>query len=175
MKGQKMKIVVLPIRPYTQVNNYECGLACTQSLLDYAGHSASRLRLKKTLGTKRDIGTPPIAIKRSLKLKDVRFREKQNSTIKELERQIDMGRVALVAYQAWGSKKYFETLQSGHYSVVFGYKKDYLWLMDPNVRGGRIRYRKGVRKIKKEAFLSRWKDEDYKKKVFDRWFLSVGK
>lgn len=170
-----MKIVVLPIRPYIQVNNYECGLACTQSLLDYAGHSVSRLRLKKVLGTSRDIGTPPIAIKRILRSKGVKFREKQASTVNELKAQIDKGRVALVAYQAWGSKKYFESLQSGHYSIVFGYEKDFLWLMDPNVRGGRVRYRKGVRKIRKEVFLSRWRDEDCKKKIYDRWFLSVGK
>jgi len=173
MNGGKPTISVLPVRPVTQLNGYECGLACVQSLMVYGGGRMARKTLKMALGTNKNEGTLPRKIKEVLRNNGVPFVEKFGANLEDLEKQVKKGRLCLVAYQAWGAKKYFETCQSGHYSVVFGFEKDFLWLMDPNVRGGRIRYRKGVRKIKKDVFEKRWVDEDARKKIYDHWYLAI--
>ena len=173
MNGPKKVIRLLPVRPYTQENNYECGLACVQSILATRGLRINKLKLKKELKTSRSLGTMPKNIKKVLRSFGLRPKEKFSGNMIDVEREIRKGKMCLVAYQAWGDKKYFETLQSGHYSLVFGYEKDYWWLMDPNVRGKRVKYRKGVRKIKKAVFEPRWKDEDAQQKVYDRWYLAI--
>jgi uncharacterized protein YvpB len=141
----------------------------------YSGRRVARKTLKTALGTNKDEGTLPGKIKEVLKSNGVLFAEKDRASLADLERQVKKGRLCLVAYQAWGAKKYFDSRQSGHYSVVFGFEKDFLWLMDPNVRGGRVRYRKGVRKIKKNVFEKRWVDEDARRKVYDHWYLAISK
>lgn len=173
MNGLKNAIRLLPIRPYTQKTNYECGLACVQTILSSKGISVDRLRLKKALGTSKNVGTIPKKIKKVVRGLGIKAKERFEQNILDIEKEIRRGKLCLVAYQAWGDKKYFETLQSGHYSVVFGYEKDYLWLMDPNVRGGRVKYKKGIRKISKKVFLARWKDEDAEQKLYNRWYLAI--
>lgn len=104
---------------------------------------------------------------------EIKFREKHGATLEDLEKKVKKKKLCLVVYQAWGTKKYYEKLESGHYSVVIGYEKEYLWLADPYVKGKKSRYGKGVRKIKKEVFESRWKDIDHTGVVYDHWMLSV--
>ncbi len=175
MNRVKQAIFVLPVKPYTQVNNYECGVACVQSVLAYVGQKVGRLALKKEMGTNREDGTDQGKIKKALRSRGVTCNEFHDSSLATLEKHVSKGKLCLVAYQAWGAKKYFDTLQSGHYSVVFGFEKEYLWLMDPNVRQGRVRYRKGIRKIKKASFLNRWKDVDSKGRVYRNWYLAINK
>lgn len=173
MNSSKDTILILPVKPVVQANNYECGLACTQSILASKKIRSNRLLLKKRLGTSKEGGTMPSKIKEVLRERGLKVTEKHGSTLEELESNIKKGKICLVAYQAWGDKKYFEKMQSGHYSLVVGFEKDFLWLMDPNVRGKRVKYRKGVRKIGKEVFEARWKDEDAKQKLYDHWYLAV--
>jgi ABC-type bacteriocin/lantibiotic exporter with double-glycine peptidase domain len=148
MNGNKPQIHLLPVKPVVQVNSYECGVACVGTILKTIGFKYDRERVKKALKTNPKWGTDQIMIKKYLKSSGV-------------------------AYQAWGAKKYYETMQSGHYSVVCGYEKDYLWLADPFVKKTSLRYQKGLRKIKNEVFLERWKDVDSKDRVYSRWFLAV--
>lgn len=173
MNRHKDTILILPVKPVVQANNYECGVACVQTILSSKGIRSNRLGLKKVLGTSRAYGTLPSKIKAYLSTFDFKVKEKYGATLENIEAELSKGRVCLVAYQAWGAKKYFESLQSGHYSVVFGVEEGYLWLADPNVRGSRVRYKKGVRKIKKEVFEARWKDVDGKKKLYDHWYLAI--
>ncbi len=173
MEGPKDKILILPVKPVVQANNYECGVACVQTILGTKGIRSNRLGLKKILGTSRAYGTLPRKIKALLSSFDFRVKERFEASLADIEADLGRGKLCLVAYQAWGAKKYFESLQSGHYSVVYGIEDGYLWLSDPNVRGSRVRYRKGVRKIKREVFESRWKDVDGKKKLYERWYLAV--
>ena len=175
MKREKDNRVLVSVKPYVQVNNYECGLACMQTILSFCGIRLGRLRLKQELGTSRDTGTSPDSIKRLLRSKKIKFRERHGVSVSELENRISRGEICLVAYQAWGAKKYFKTLESGHYSIVIGFDNESLWLMDPNVRGGRVRDKKGVRKIDKVVFEKRWVDEDVNKKEYDHWFLGISK
>ena len=96
-------------------------------------------------------------------------REKYEAKLSDIKAELMEGRLCMVAYQAWGAKKFYKKLQSGHYSVVFGMEKDYLWLADPFVKGDRVRYKRGIRKIKKDIFEKRWVDED----GLDHWYLAV--
>ena len=167
--NKKDKILLVPVKPVIQVNGYECGVACVQTILGTRGLRSNRLSLKKKLRTKPSYGTLPHNIKNLLKSHGLKTREKFEANLEDIKRELVKGRLCLVAYQAWGEKKYYTKLQSGHYSVVFGIEEDYLWLADPFVKGNRVRYRKGVRKIKKEIFQERWMDAD----GLDHWMLAV--
>lgn len=173
MNGDKEKILVLPVKPVIQPNSYECGVACTQTILRTLGIKSNRLSLKRALGTTRADGTNPKKIKEVLKSFGLKLKERSGASVKDVERELSRGRLCLVAYQAWGAEKYFETLQSGHYSVIFGLEDGYLWLADPVIKGKRVRYRRGVRKIKRELFEKRWKDEDANRVVYDHWYLAI--
>lgn len=166
-------MVVLPIKPVVQQNHYECGVACVGTILKTIGLKYNHERVKKHLGTNREYGTLPVRIAGYLGSRKVDYKEKHRASLDDLERNLRRGRLCLVAYQAWGNKKYFETLESGHYSVVFGYEKDYLWLADPFMKKDKARYKKGIRKIRKDLFLERWVDEDGKKRLYKNWYLAV--
>ncbi len=169
MAVKKEKILLVPVKPVIQKNGYECGVACVQTILGTRGIKSNRLSLKKNLGTNRRYGTLSENIKSLLKSNELKVREKFKANLTDIEAELKRGKLCMVAYQAWGAKKYYAKLQSGHYSVVFGIEKDYLWLADPFVKGERVRYRSGVRKIRRETFESRWKDED----GLDHWMLAA--
>ena len=166
---KKDKILLLPVKPVVQVNGYECGVACVQTILGTRGLKSNRLSLKKSLHTTKSYGTLSHRIKNLFKLHGLKAKEKFGANLGDIEAELSKGRLCLVAYQAWGEKKYYKKLQSGHYSVVFGIEADYLWLADPFVKGERVRYRAGVRKIKRNIFEGRWVDED----GLDHWYLAV--
>lgn len=173
MNGSKGKIFLLPVKPVVQRNSYECGVACVGTILKTIGLKYNHDEVKSQLETNRKWGTDQKMIKRYLRNNGIKYISKEGSTIAELERQVKKGRLCLVAYQAWGAKKYYESMQSGHYSVVCGYEDEYLWLADPFVKKNNIRYQKGLRKIKKSSFLERWKDVDSRDRVYSRWYLAV--
>lgn len=169
MAIKKEKILLVPVKPVIQMNGYECGVACVQTILGTRGLKSNRLSLKKKLGTNRNYGTLSGNIKSLLKDHGLKTRERFEAKIEDIEAELGKGKLCLVAYQAWGEKKYYAKLQSGHYSVVFGIEEDYLWLADPFVKGDRVRYRVGVRKIRRSTFETRWMDAD----GLDHWMLAV--
>jgi predicted double-glycine peptidase len=169
MNGENDKILVLPVKPVVQVNKYECGVACVQTILGTRGIKSNRLVLKRYMGTNKKYGTLGGDIKDLLEFRGLSVHEKFGANLADIEAELTLGRLCLVAYQAYGSKKYYKKLQSGHYSVVFGIEGDYLWLADPFVKGKRVRYKRGIRKIRKEVFESRWVDAD----GLDHWYLAV--
>lgn len=169
MAIKKDKILLLPVKPVIQMNGYECGVACVQTILGTRGLRSNRLSLKKSLHTNPRYGTLSHRIKNLFKSHGLRAKEKFGANLSDIGAELSKGRLCLVAYQAWGAKKYYKKLQSGHYSVVFGIEADYLWLADPFVKGERVRYRRGVRKIRKAVFEGRWMDAD----GLDHWMLAV--
>lgn len=80
---------------------------------------------------------------------------KTNVSLKEVEAAIERGEPVIVDYQAWGSDfekvDYSSVWDSGHYGVVVGYDRNWLYLMDP-VLGS------SYGKIEKSDFLKRWHD-----------------
>ena len=173
MIRKKDKILFVPVRPVRQENGYECGLASVMTILRTLGSAPRKDTLKKRLGTTRRHGTHPERIKALFKEMDLRYREKHGATLADLENRVRKQKLCLVVYQAWGSQKYYDKLESGHYSVVFGAEENYLWLADPYVRQKKSKYGKGIRKIRKEIFDGRWRDADHKGVLYDHWMLSV--
>jgi len=170
---QKENIHILPIKPVEQTNGYECGLSSVMTILKALGVKPSKAKLKEMLGTNSKAGTSPDRIKALFDGLDVTYEEKYGSNLKEIEKMLKTSKMCLVAYQAWGNEKEYAKLLSGHYSVIFGFENEYLWLADPAVHKENARYGKGLRKIKKETFLARWKDVDFAGKVYERWMLGV--
>lgn len=173
MAVKKEKILLVPVKPSRQENGYECGLSSVMTILNSLGLKQRKDTLKKRLGTSSKVGTHPERIKTFLKEMDLKFRETHGATLGDLESRLKRQRLCLVVYQAWGSHRDYERMESGHYSVVFGFERDYLWLADPFVKGGKTRYGKGVRKIRKTVFESRWRDMDHKGEVYDHWMIAV--
>ncbi len=171
--GKREKILILPVKSVQQKNNYECGLSAVMTILKTLGVMLKKDDLRKKLGTTSRRGTSPENIKAFLDEMELNYIEKHKASLKDVEEMLRGSKMCLVAYQAWGSERYYKKLQSGHYSVIFGSEADYLWLADPFVHRTRSRYGKGVRKMKKTTFLARWKDIDYKKVIYDRWMLAV--
>ncbi len=167
------KILFVPVKPTRQQNGYECGLSSVMTILGTLGVKVRKDSLKKKLGTTSKHGTHPDKIKTLFQDLELEFREKHRASLNDLENKVKKRKLCLVVYQAWGSQKYYDKLESGHYSVVFGVEKDYLWLADPYVKMQKTRYGKGIRKIKKEIFEGRWKDMDYKGKIYDHWMLAI--
>lgn len=173
MVKKKDKILLVPVKPTRQQNGYECGLSSVMTILKTLGVRVRKDSLKRKLGTTRRHGTHPEKIKALLANMDLGYKEKHRASLKDLENKVKKQKLCLVVYQAWGSQKYYDKLESGHYSVVFGVEKDFLWLADPFVKQKKTRYGKGIRKIKKTTFEGRWKDIDHKGKVYDHWMLAV--
>ena len=173
MSNKKDRIFLVPVKPSRQENGYECGLSCVMTILNSLGIRQRKEALKKRLGTSSKSGTHPERIKGFLREMGLKYRETHGGALSDLESRLKRQKLCLVVYQAWGSQKYCDRLESGHYSVVFGFENEYLWLADPFVKGGKTRYGKGVRKIKKTVFESRWKDMDHKGVTYDHWMLAV--
>ncbi len=173
MVKKRDKILFVPVKPTRQQNGYECGLASVMTILRTLGNTPRKETLKRKLGTTRRHGTHPERIKDFFDDMDLNFKEKHGASLSDLEKKVKNHKLCLVVYQAWGSQKYYDRLECGHYSVVFGVEKDFLWLADPNVKQAKTRYGKGIRKIKKTTFEGRWKDMDHKGKIYDHWMLSV--
>jgi len=170
---KKNKILLVPVKPVRQENGYECGLASVMTILRTLGCKSRKDAVKRRLGTTRRHGTHPERIKSLFREMELNFREKHGASLHDLESRVKKQKLCLVVYQAWGSQKYYDRMESGHYSVVFGVERDYFWLADPYVRQQKSKYGKGIRKIKKEIFDGRWKDIDYKGVVYDHWMLAV--
>ena len=168
MNGSDDRILILPVKPVVQVNHYECGVACVQTILRSKGVKTNRLSIKKQLRSNPRFGTYSDNIISLLLSQGLKTKERVGANLGDIETELKKGKLCIVAYQAWGYKKYFKKLQSGHYSVVFGYEKDFLWLADPYVKGDRVRYKRGVRKIRRDVFEGRWMASG-----LDRWYLAV--
>lgn len=170
---KKEKLLILPVKPVEQENGYECGLSAVMTILKSMGARPRKEKLKLKLGTSSRKGTPPEKIRELFSELELEYVEKHKADLRDIRRMLKSQKMCLVAYQAWGEEKYYKKLQSGHYSVIFGWEKDYLWLADPAVHKVKSRYGKGVRKIRKDTFLGRWKDMDYRGNVYERWMMAV--
>lgn len=107
MNGDKEKILILPVKPVVQVNNYECGVACVQTILASRAIKSNRLGLKRQLHTSKNYGTLPKRIKEALSSYELKVREKYEANLADIEAELKKGRICLVVYQAWGAKYLF--------------------------------------------------------------------
>lgn len=78
---------------------------------------------------------------------------KEKMTISDLEHNVQNNYLTIILFQAWADAgtDYKNDWSDGHYVVVIGYDKDYLYFQDPWILGS-IGY------IPKNEFLDRWHD-----------------
>lgn len=147
---------LLPVPIVRQATPYSCGAASLLALLYYwDATSEGELSLHSSLKTEPEFGTHPINMTEYVKSLGLRSELKTNVSLKEVEAAIDRGEPVIVDYQAWGSDlekvDYSSVWDSGHYGVIVGYDRTWLYLMDP-VLGT------SYGKIEREDFLKRWHD-----------------
>ncbi|HTZ39690.1 MAG TPA: C39 family peptidase [Syntrophales bacterium] len=145
-----------------QMRDYTCGAAALQSVLVYYGEDIGQAELARLLGSDPQKGTSYRAILRfaNRKFPDPRKRDfwmwkRCGMTIDDLRQEIDRGKPAILAFQAWAKPgvNWKKEWNEGHYAVAIGYDENNLIFMDPSVLGH-------YAFIPVDEFLDRWHDRD---------------
>lgn len=145
--------VRIPLPWVQQVSNWDCGPAALRAICQYykIGPDDHDQFIKDCKANKE--GTEPKDLIRVAKKYGLKVKEVQGMSIEQLESYLDAGKPVIVAIQAWGAKKYYKKLDSGHYAVAIGYDEKRIYFEDPSVHT-----RKRGSMLKKD-FLERWKDK----------------
>jgi len=119
-------------------------------------------------------GTRIKNIKKLLDEEGVEYFEASGAGISDLEAALSVGYVCLVCYQAWGTEEEMDTLESGHYSVVFDVDEKSVWFIDPSVlKEDEVGEGIGVIFRTREDFDKRWRDKGVEGEIYDHWMLAV--
>ena len=145
---------ILDFPYFVQSTSYTCGVACVLGILWYYGDRKRReMLLEKKLEVDEDEWAEIENIVQFFKKENFKV-DSRKMTLRDLEKYLDRWIPIIVLYQARSKKKidYIKTSHEGHYAVVIGYNKDYLFLADPVIHATVY--------ITKEDFMIRWHQED---------------
>ena len=124
-----------------QTDTYSCGLQSVFMILKYYGKARSIKAVKKALKTSKEEGTSEDDILRVFRERRLKTEVINEGGLRKLEKAINKGYPVLV----WFNKK------DDHYSVVYGYSKTHIWILDPVIFNS-------VRpKQTRDKFKKRWK------------------
>ena len=144
-------IELLPVKPYRENFHGGCGPASLKMVLDYYGIKKLEKEIFKLCKTRKDTGTPAENIKKAAESFGLKVKIKDNSSFKDIEYWLGRKVPVIVDWFTRGRIDYDESeVADGHYSVVAGLDKKYIYLQDPELGG--------LRKIKKEDFMIVWFD-----------------
>ncbi len=162
------------IQAFTQIlHSPDCGPVAVKSIYaSIRGEVLSDDSLKVRLGTTSE-GTRPENIKRFFTEEGFVVSEGENQTIEDIKRELLKGRLCLVAYQAWGTEKEYQEMESGHYSVIYGVDDEDVYLLDSSIYKD-VGLGIARRKLSLERFMENWKDKDDAGRIYTRWYLAVG-
>ena len=128
-----------------------CGPASLKIVLGFYGAEKAEKELAKLCGVKKGIGTDDKGIKKAAEKLGFRVKIKNNSSFKDIESWLKKGVPVIVNWFTRGRNDYPESeTADGHYSVVAGLDKGFIYLQDPEI--GKIR------KIKRNDFMRVWFD-----------------
>lgn len=149
-----------------QSTEYSCGAAAVQSVLRYYGIDFREKALMKHLKTDTE-GTVVNNMMDFLHEMGLKTEDGKMS-IDELKKNIDKGYPVIIAVQAWGDEKDYETSEeNGHYIVTIGYEDDKFIFDDPSILSNR-----GYLTVK--DLEKRWHDYDSgKKQKLDKYGIVV--
>lgn len=140
--------VVLDLERQFQRNEFDCGAAAPFAILRYYRKGRSLDATFDALGTSEEDGTSEGAIFRLFRARGLRPMIKVRATLRDLRAGLDVGSPALVSVN--GEK---------HWSVVYGYSRERIWVADPSAYQCFLR-----QAIPTADFRARW----------DRWAIIVG-
>mgnify|MGYP001562672639 CR=1 FL=1 len=128
-----------------------CGPATMKMLLDYFGVKKSEKELARLMKHSPKRGTDEKDARRVAKKFGFKILIKNNSSFAEIKKWLDRGVPVIVDWFARGRNDYpYLTVAEGHYAIVVGLDKEYIYLQDPEI-GALCKY-------KKEDFLKVWFD-----------------
>lgn len=117
------KPVIVPVPYYEQETEFTCGPASLKMLLHYHGQYCSERRIRKHTKTKSE-GTNHEQLIDGSRLLGMHCFVKQNAETKHIKSFINRGFPVMINWQE-------PKTNDSHYSVIFGYYKNYFYLHDP--------------------------------------------
>lgn len=144
-----------------QHTDYTCGVACVQSVMQYAGIEMRPDQLTEILKSTEDIGTDHNEMIECLNsCNGISAEWKSGMTDGELEEYINAGKPVICLLQAWhdvqseyGHYDYTDEWEDGHYAIAIGIDRENVYFMDPSTCGN-------YTFITREHLKMRWHDED---------------
>ena len=125
-----------------QSTEYSCGAAALQAVLSYWGKDLEEKELMKLLNTSPETGTYVGDIVRVARELGFTADLKENLTLTDLHAALEKGMPVIICGQAWRSredsdKSAREDWEDGHYIVVLGMDKKYVYYQDPFIKRGK--------------------------------------
>ncbi|MDB5099165.1 MAG: hypothetical protein JWM80_3586 [Cyanobacteria bacterium RYN_339] len=137
-----------------QHNNYTCGVASAQCVMQYYGIWGYQDGMGKAMGTTEAQGTHPVRVTEYLTKQKLDAKIVEGMTLADLEHIVDEGALTIIDYQAYKDKPgvdYATDWEDGHYSVVVGYDSKKIYIEDPSMLGS-------VGFLGRQELESRWRD-----------------
>lgn len=146
---------MIKVKSYKQSKGY-CGPTSLRIVLSHHGISKSEKYLAKLIGASREKGCDEKGLLKAAKEFGFKGYWKEKSSINELKKLVKKEIPVIV--------NWFSPEQDGHYSVVIGFEKNKIIMVDPHFGE--------IRKMRIDQFLVRWFDfEIYPAKNRSELFL----
>ena len=122
-----------------QATEYTCGPSALQAVLRYWGKDVEEEEIAKLAATTSEVGTFPEDLARSARALGFRAEVKEGLTLDEVQKFTAAGHPMIALAQVWlsassmGRRSVADEWDSGHYIVVLGVDKDYVYFQDPYV------------------------------------------
>lgn len=134
----------LRIKAYQEA--ISCGPAVIKMVLEFYGIKKTESELAKIAGTSKRTGTEVPQVGKTFEYFGLKTKTKTNATYADLLKYFKKGIPVIVGWYSRGKREDSNnTIADGHYSVVIGLDKKFIYLQDPEI--GKMR------KLKKEDFL----------------------
>jgi predicted double-glycine peptidase len=149
---------MLHVPVVNQTHKYDCGAAALRAVAQYWGvgpdDEGEFIRL---CDTSKSLGTDPTDIIKAARKLGLQCHDQKHMTVGTLRKYLDAGRPVICAMQAWGERKDYDELASGHYVVAIGHDDEWVYFEDPSIKGKRARGH-----LRPHEFSERWADVDRK-------------
>lgn len=129
---------------------FSCGASALRSVLHYFGIKKTEESIRNMAKTNKE-GTKTQNIIKTARKLGLKTKAKYNMDEKDFKNWLDKKIPVVVCFQAWGSKKYYKTKESGHYAVAIGYDDKNVYFQDPSLEDSRGH-------LSWEEFKKRWHD-----------------
>ncbi len=152
LMSKKIKMKFLKIKPFQEtLHKGYCGPAVLKMVLKYYGVEKSEKELAKLTSTTQVGWTDDKALVKVLKKFGLKAKIKNNGSFSDIKKNLEKEIPVIVDWFTKGRKDYPETtVADGHYSIVVGLDKKFIYLQDPEI--GKLR------KLAKDDFLRVWFD-----------------